>query len=108
MEPLSANSVRILALPSPLPVAQAKELLFGLLSDLAGDALPGTSLRERTAASFACRGAIKKNTPLSPEQAEALLRDLARCRDPFRCPHGRPIVLTLPHEEIERRIGRRG
>jgi len=108
VEPLSANSVRILAVPAPLPVGEARELVFGLLSDLAGDFLPGASLRERTAASLACRAAIKKHTPLAAAQAEALLRDLARCRDPFRCPHGRPIVLTLPHEEIERRIGRRG
>ncbi|PIY49003.1 MAG: DNA mismatch repair protein MutL, partial [Armatimonadetes bacterium CG_4_10_14_3_um_filter_59_10] len=59
------------------------------------------------AASMACQAAIKKNWPLGRAEAEALLRDLAGVNDPHRCPHGRPIMLRLAHDEIERRIGRR-
>src|ERR1019366_3888192 len=33
---------------------------------------------------------------------------LAACRDPWTCPHGRPILLSFSHEELERRFGRRG
>ncbi|MGC8916900.1 MAG: DNA mismatch repair endonuclease MutL [Thermoanaerobaculum sp.] len=108
LEPLSGNSLRVTALPQAVPATRAQELVFGLLEDLLQDSLPGRSVQEKTAASLACRAAIKKNTPLAPLQAERLLADLARCRDPHRCPHGRPIVLTVPHDEIERRIGRRG
>lgn len=108
LEPLSGNAVRILSLPAGVPVTQASNLVFGLLQDLTGENLPGQSLKEKVAASLACRAAIKKNTPLPPLQAEQLLRDLWACRDSHRCPHGRPIVLSLPMAEIERRIGRRG
>ncbi|MGQ9836148.1 MAG: DNA mismatch repair endonuclease MutL [Thermoanaerobaculaceae bacterium] len=108
LEPLSGNAIRILALPAGVPVTQAGSLVFGLLQDLTGESLPGQSLKEKVAASLACRAAIKKNTPLSPLQAEQLLRDLWACQDPHRCPHGRPIVLSVPFGEIERRIGRRG
>ena len=34
--------------------------------------------------------------------------DLAACRDPWTCPHGRPILLTFSHEELEKRFGRLG
>ena len=70
----------------------------------AGDAAGRT--RDALAASLACRGAITVNRRLAPEEAARLLSDLAACRDPWTCPHGRPILLTLPHAEVLRRFGR--
>ena len=107
IEAASGATVRVLALPAPLPAARAAAMLRQLLTDLGEAAVPGGTLRERAAASLACQAAIKKNWSLSAAEAQALLADLARVRDPHRCPHGRPIVLRLPHDEIERRIGRR-
>jgi DNA mismatch repair protein MutL len=107
LEAASGATVRVMAVPAPLPAARAAAMLRQLLTDLGEAAVPGGSLRERAAASLACQAAIKKNWSLSPAEAQALLADLARVRDPHRCPHGRPIVLRLPHDEIERRIGRR-
>jgi len=107
LEAASGATVRVLAVPAPLPAARAAAMLRQLLTDLGEAAAPGGSLRERAAASLACQAAIKKNWTLSPAEAQALLADLARVRDPHRCPHGRPIVLRLPHDEIERHIGRR-
>jgi DNA mismatch repair protein MutL len=63
---------------------------------------------EALAASLACHGAITVNTRLRPEEATRLLSDLAACRDPFSCPHGRPILLEFRHGELEKRFGRRG
>jgi DNA mismatch repair protein MutL len=107
LETASGASVRVLGVPAPLPAAHAGDLVRRLLADLADAATPGEGVRERAAASLACQAAIKKNRPLARAEAERLLADLAGVRDPHRCPHGRPIVLRLPHDEIERRIGRR-
>jgi len=107
VEPASGNTVRVLATPAALPPLPAAVMLAQLLSDLSARTLPGETVRERLAAGLACQAAIKKNRALDSREAEALLADLARCRDPHRCPHGRPIALALPHAEIERRIGRR-
>ena len=107
LEPASGTTVRVLGVPAPLPAARAAEMVRQLLSDLAGRETPGASLAERAAASLACQAAVKKNRPLSRAEAEHLLAELAEVRDPHRCPHGRPIVLRLPHPEIERRVGRR-
>ena len=59
-------------------------------------------LREKIAISLSCRAAIKINTPLAREKMQWLLDELFRCRNPFTCPHGRPIVLRLGVEEILR------
>jgi DNA mismatch repair protein MutL len=107
LDVVSGGSVRVLGVPSPLPAGRAAELVRGLLADLADGTAPGATVRERAAASLACRAAIKKNHPLPALEAERLLVDLAGTVDPQRCPHGRPIIVRLAHDEIERRIGRR-
>ncbi len=107
LETTSGASVRVLGVPAPLPASRAGDLVRRLLADLADAAAPGEGVRERAAASLACQAAIKKNRPLARAEAERLLADLANVADPHRCPHGRPIVLRLLHDEIERRIGRR-
>ncbi|HQQ79494.1 MAG TPA: DNA mismatch repair protein MutL, partial [Thermoanaerobaculia bacterium] len=73
-----------------------------------GSAAAPALRREALAASLACRGAITINHRLAPAEAARLLADLADCRDPWTCPHGRPIVLSFVHGEIEKRFGRRG
>ena len=107
LEVVSGNTARIHALPAALPPAPAARLLEELLADLAGGSVPGATVRDRLAASLACRAAIKKNWPLGATEAERLLADLAGCAEKHRCPHGRPIVIHLAHAEVERRIGRR-
>lgn len=107
LEAASGTAVRVLGVPAPLPAARAAEMVRQLLSDLAARETPGASLAERASASLACQAAVKKNRPLSRAEAEHLLAELAEVRDPHRCPHGRAIVLRLPHPEIERRVGRR-
>ena len=62
--------------------------------------------KDALAASLACRGAITVNRRLAPEEAARLLADLSLCRDPWTCPHGRPILLTLAHAEVLKRFGR--
>ena len=64
-------------------------------------------LREEIAASCACRAAIKVNCALKEAEQRRLLEDLAITTDPYRCPHGRPILIRLGQDEMERRLGRR-
>jgi DNA mismatch repair protein MutL len=52
------------------------------------------------AISLSCQAAIKVNTPLSREKMEWLVDSLFQCRNPYTCPHGRPIVLKLESDEI--------
>jgi DNA mismatch repair protein MutL len=55
-----------------------------------------------------CKMAVKKGDPLTMEEMTRLLADLARMRNPFTCPHGRPILLALPHREMDRKFHRIG
>jgi len=105
------DTVRVSAVPpdfSPESVRETVERLLERATDL--DGVPGRvaeELEEELAASLSCRAAIKANHPLTPAGQRALLSDLAASDDPYRCPHGRPIILRLSEAEIERRLGRR-
>jgi DNA mismatch repair protein MutL len=63
-------------------------------------------VRETLAKSFACRSAVKSGDALTPSEMYALLDDLAAATMPFVCPHGRPVLLRIPTEELDRRFGR--
>ena len=64
-------------------------------------------LAKALAADLACEGAVVKNTPLTVEEMEHLVRELRRAKNPYRCPHGRPIIVQYPLSELERAFGRR-
>ena len=91
-------------------VAVLRDLLARLSDASETGATPGAEsvarMKDALAASLACRGAITVNRRLAPEEAARLLSDLSACRDPWTCPHGRPILLTLAHAEVLKRFGR--
>jgi DNA mismatch repair protein MutL len=106
-----SDTVRLSSLPSDLDPEEARELVVDLLDRATAlDGVPervAAEVEEELAAGLSCRGAIKVNHPLTDAEQRALLDDLAETTHPYRCPHGRPIILRLSQEEMERRLGRR-
>ena len=45
---------------------------------------------------------------LSDEEQKALLIDLESCQTPRTCPHGRPTMIHLSADLLERQFGRTG
>jgi DNA mismatch repair protein MutL len=105
------DTVRISALPPELEPAAAGELVADLLDRATSlDGAPegaASEVEEGLAADLSCRAAVKVNHRLGETEQRALLDDLARTSNPYRCPHGRPIILRLGQDEMERRLGRR-
>ncbi|WP_457555640.1 DNA mismatch repair endonuclease MutL [Candidatus Pyrohabitans sp.] len=58
--------------------------------------------REEMIYRVACRNAVKAGDFLSVEEMRSLLAHLSRTSRPETCPHGRPTMVTLELEEIER------
>ncbi len=65
-----------------------------------------TNVRDNLAKSFSCRSAVKAGDPLTEPEMRALVTDLFATDVPYVCPHGRPIVLRISIEEMDRRFGR--
>lgn len=60
------------------------------------------------AAMKACKASIKRNDRIAPALISEILRDLGRCDQPSRCPHGRPTILRLTRAELDRLFLRTG
>lgn len=55
---------------------------------------------------MSCKAAVKAHDRLSPAEVTTLMKDLANCRNPYSCPHGRPTVIKLTQYEIEKMFKR--
>jgi DNA mismatch repair protein MutL len=108
IEPMSGRSYAIAALPAEAtdrdPGETLREALAGLAEAGEEDAV---GRRDRLAASLACRSAVTIRYHLAPEEVRRLLGDWVRTSDRFTCPHGRPVVLQLTEEELEKYFRRR-
>lgn len=58
-------------------------------------------------ASLSCEAAVVKHSLLPLEAMRHLVQALRQTRDPFHCPHGRPIILKYDLVELERAFKRR-
>src|SRR5690606_5374459 len=107
VERFGGNDVLIRAVPAAVG-PQPGPVLLRILEELAAAAMDGgPSLREQAAASIACRAAVEAGQRLRAEAMARVVRARAAVADPLACPHGRPIIVQLGIEEIERRFGRR-
>ncbi len=64
--------------------------------------MPQLPLKEKIIALTACRSAIKAHQGLSLREMEDLLRGLLECEVPLHCAHGRPTMIRLPQNILER------
>lgn len=62
--------------------------------------------RENLAKSIARRSAIRPGMRLSTKEMRALIDQLFDCEMPYACPHGRPTLIKIPIEELDKRFGR--
>ena len=65
-----------------------------------------THVRDNLAKSYSCKSAIKAGDSLSEPEMRSLIDQLFATSMPYVCPHGRPIVLRISIEELDRRFGR--
>ena len=108
VEPFGGGSVRVAATPALLPrtaCAGAVRELAGDLDRLERDAGVDEALR-RIAATTACHAAVKANDRLTTEKMTYILAELGRTAYSTVCPHGRPVMLRVTREELERRFER--
>ncbi|RIV29408.1 DNA mismatch repair endonuclease MutL [Alicyclobacillaceae bacterium I2511] len=108
VEDFGSQSLLIREVPAIWEGLDASVLTEDLLQAVVGtDRTIGASdvLRERVALQ-ACKSAVKANHSLSQIEMEALCEALAKAKDPFHCPHGRPVLIRLTNRELEKEFRR--
>jgi DNA mismatch repair protein MutL len=109
VEAFGPNTFRVRAIPAIFSGADPAAVVRVVVEDFEEDETPlQAEVEARLVARICKRSAVKAGQTLSPEEQRALLRDLEGCQSPRTCPHGRPTMIHLPVDLLERQFGRRG
>jgi DNA mismatch repair protein MutL len=109
VEEFGPNTFQVRAMPVLFTGNDPSAGLRALVEDFEEDETPlQNELEAKLAARVCKRMAVKGGQALSSEEQRALLTDLEACDSPRTCPHGRPTMIHLSVDMLERQFGRRG
>lgn len=109
LERFGDDAVIVREAPAMLAGADIAAIVRQLADDLAetGDGLALKERLEAVAGAMACRGSVRAGRRLSPDEMNALLRQMEATPHSGQCNHGRPTYVELKLADIERLFGRR-
>lgn len=101
------NTVVIEGIPADVRVGNEAKILQDVLDEFKNNEHNQTiDARDKIAKSFACKAAIKAGDRLNTTEMVVLIDQLFATQMPYVCPHGRPVMVKIPVEELDRRFGR--
>ena len=104
-------SFAVAALPADFDNLDVPGMIHDVLDDIrpagGGAALGLDALRDKVLVRMSCHAAIKAGQPLSPVEMTQLIRQIAEARLSFTCPHGRPTMVLLRKDQLDRQFGRK-
>ena len=107
VEPYGDSEMAIRSIPMILGNPQAKDFLHEILDQLESER--GTITMEKRRASIlqlACKKAVKGGDALSEDEIRHLVTQMIDQKVTPTCPHGRPLVISLSHQELDKRFKR--
>jgi DNA mismatch repair protein MutL len=101
------NTVVIEGIPADVRVGNESAILQDVLGEFKqNENTEQMDARDNIAKSFACKAAIKAGDKLNTTEMISLIDQLFATQMPYVCPHGRPVVVKLSIEELDKRFGR--
>lgn len=100
------NTMVVEGVPTGIKISDDEKILMDILDEYKRGKKDNVEIRENVAKSFACHSAIKAGEHLSLAAMNALIDQLFSTKEPYFCPHGRPVVINIPLEELDRRFRR--
>lgn len=102
----SGNSIIVEEIPKDIHDWNSGQVLINIFEQLEESLEPQVDFKEKLASAYACHAAIKAGQRLTKREMLALINDLFACKNPFFCPHGRPTIIEIPFDELEKRFKR--
>ena len=106
IEPFGGKEYAVSAVPANLYGLAEKDLFMELLDDLEYVSGKNTEMILDKIASMSCKAAVKGNQRLSTAEAHELIEELLTLDNPCNCPHGRPTIIAMTKQEIEKKFKR--
>lgn len=111
IEEFGANDFKVKGIPALLGDKNNKQIIQDVLDRLLelGTVKKEIELSDEITDRIirtACHTAIRAKDSLGSREIEKLVEDLKRTKNPFTCPHGRPIIIEITEEELDRKFKR--
>lgn len=107
MEPFGGQTFLVRSHPYWFPKGEETDIIQEMTDWVLSEKAPDIAkLREASATMCSCKASIKANQRLTAAEAETLFVRLGTCRQPFTCPHGRPIIIRFTTYDLEKMFKR--
>lgn len=108
IEAFGGNEYALRSVPVDLYGCSERELFLAVLDELSQETGNRGSFQviEEKIASMSCKAAVKGNNRLSLQEAEQLIDELLTLDNPYNCPHGRPTIITMTENDLEKKFKR--
>ena len=98
--------VELEAIPSEMAWGSERSVIKDIIDNYLSHQKEYSSMQENLAASYSCHGAVKAGDALTKEEMRELVNRLFATKHPYYCPHGRPIIVQLSLNELDKRFER--
>ncbi|HZT43513.1 MAG TPA: DNA mismatch repair endonuclease MutL [Chthonomonadaceae bacterium] len=108
ISPFGRESFVVRAIPAVLTGKPYEQILRDMIDELVNQTISRRLLvqQDHVTITNACKMAVKAGDPLTIPEMEGLLEQLAETENPYLCPHGRPIVVTISFAELDKQFKR--
>lgn len=107
IEEFGMNAFRITAIPSALGNdREAQNVFYAVIDALLEETQARDAEKIEKIIRSACKASIKAKEYMPQAEMEELLKQLFKCQMPYTCPHGRPTILKLSKEDLEKHFKR--
>lgn len=102
------STLSITGVPEILANKELLSIFQQILSDIGNNSnKEDTEILHKIIATLACHSSIRAGQRIGNEQARYFVTNLLKCKQPYSCPHGRPIIWTLSKNELEKNFKRK-
>ena len=100
------SKIYVEATPADISWGEEKKIIKEIIDEFISTRKTYSSYKEALAASFACKAAVKAGDAMTNSEMMVLVNRLFSTEHPYYCPHGRPIIIQLSLDELDRRFER--
>ncbi|MCM1288098.1 MAG: DNA mismatch repair endonuclease MutL [Clostridium sp.] len=107
IEEFGGNEFKINAVPSNIYGIHERAMFMEFVGSLINNSgYMSDDVFIKKLSTMACKAAIKGNMHISFAEADALIDQLLALENPYTCPHGRPTIISISMQELEKKFKR--
>jgi DNA mismatch repair protein MutL len=109
IESFGPGAIAVQEVPALLGITNIRQLIRDLADDIVtyGQTVSLKEKLEEVCSTMACHGSVRAGRRLTPDEMNALLRQMEKTPHSGQCNHGRPTYVELKLNDIEKLFGRK-